>query len=239
MGIFNNKEFGNRIREARKAKGYSLENLAQAIHKTRSTTARYESGEILPDAEIISLICKELEIAEYELFNSPIKLNNLENSKNPFGVKTLYLYYKAFFKSTKKFGKGKFKLNIIEKPDCCKVDFVDYKTNKIYLSGHIVADDNIAVFIFENYKPNNPRLEISEIILNISAGMNRLMLGTLYCTNGNYVPSIRKCVISKTDVEFDDIIEQKLKVKETEKKQLIDEDVLHIELEYTEDFENE
>ena len=65
------------------------------------------------------------------------------------------------------------------------------------------------------------------------------MLGTLYCTNGNYVPSIRKCVISKTDVEFDDIIEQKLKVKETEKKQLIDEDVLHIELEYTEDFENE
>lgn len=239
MGRFNNIEFGNRLREARKAKGYSLENLAQAINKTRSTVARYESGEILADAETISLICDELEISEYELFGSPTKLNNKENSKNPFDVKTLYLYYRAFFPTTKKFGKGKFKLNIIEKSDCCNVDFVDYKTNKIYLSGHLLADNNIAVFIFENYKPNNPRLEVSEIILNISAGMNRLMLGTFYCTNGNYVPSIRKCVISKTDVEFDKNIEEKLKISKEEKNQLYEEDVLHIGLNYTEDFENE
>ena len=237
MGRFNNIEFGNRIREARKSKGYSLENLAQELNKSFSVVARYERGEILPDAETISLLCEKLEIAEYELFDSPMKINNAENSKNPFGVKTLYLYYKAFFPSTKKFGKGKFKLNIIEKPDFCKVDFVDYKTDKIYMSGHIVADGNIAVFVLENYKPNSPRLEVTEIILNISNGMDRLMMGTLYCTNGKYVPSIRKCIISKTDLEFNESMEEQLKITDIDKKQLIEEDVLHIELENIDDFE--
>lgn len=239
MGRFNNIEFGNRIREARKAKSYSLENIAKELNKSYSVIARYERGEILPDAETISLLCDKLEIAEYELFDSPIRLNNIENSKNPFGVNTLYLYYKAFFPTTKKFGKGKFKLLITEKPDCCKVDFVDYKTDKIYMSGHLLADGNIAVFILENYKPTSPRLEVTEIILNIANGMDRLILGTLHCTNGRYIPSIRKCVVSKKDIEFNEDIAKKLKIEENEKTQLINEDVLHIELINVEDFENE
>lgn len=237
MGRFNKKEFGSKIREIRKSRGFSLENLGNELNKTPSTIARYENGEILPDAETISLLCEELQISEYELFNTPIKLNNKEKSKNPFGVNTLYLYYKAFFTSTKKFGKGKFKLNIIEKEDLCKVDFVDYKTNKIYMSGHIVADDNICVFILENYKPNSPRLEVTEIILNISNGMDKPMLGTLYCTNGKYIPSIRKCIISKKDLEFNEIIQNKLKINTDNKKQLEQEDVLYVEIDNIDDYE--
>ena len=108
MGRFNKEEFGNRIREARKAKGYTLENLANAINRGFSAVAKYERGEVLPDAETISLICDELGISEYELFDSTEKINNIDNSKNPFGVKTLYLYYRAYFPTSKKFGKGKF-----------------------------------------------------------------------------------------------------------------------------------
>mgnify|MGYP001038492985 CR=1 FL=1 len=237
MGRFNKKEFGNKIREVRKSRGLSLENIGNSINKTASTIARYENGEILPDAETISLLCDELQISEYELFNTPIKLNNKDKSKNPFGVNTLYLYYKAFFSSTKKFGNGKFKLNIIEKENLCKVDFVDYKTNKIYMSGHIVSDDNICVFILENYKPNSPRLEITEIILNISNGMDKEMLGTLYCTNGKYIPSIRKCIISKKDLDFNEQIKNKLKISDNDKSQLINEDVLYIDIDNIDDYE--
>lgn len=239
MSNFNNKEFGERLRNARKTKGLSLENLAKALNKNATTIGRYENGEILPDAEQISVLCNELGIYEYELFNTSNKITNKEKSKNPFEVNSLYLYYNAFFPTTKKFGKGKFKLNIIEKANSCEVNFVDYKTNKIYMSGHILADDNIAVFVLENYKPNNPRLEVTEIIINISNGMNGLMIGTLYCTNAKYVPSIRKCIISKEDVNFDDIISEKLKISNTDKNQLEKEDVLHIELENPEDFEEE
>ncbi len=237
MGKFNKEEFGNRIKEARKTKGLSTDNLAMMINKSQSMIVRYEKGDVLPDAETISLICDKLEITENELFNTTTKINNKDMSKNPFGVKTLYLYYRAYFPSTNKFGKGKFKLNISEKDNMCFVDFVDYRTNKIYLSGHIVADGNIAVFILENYKPNSPRLEVTQIILNISNSMDRLMMGTLTSTNGKYIPSIRKCIISKEDLEYDEQIENELKISEKDKRCLEQEDILYIELENKDDFE--
>ena len=96
-------------------------------------------------------------------------------------------------------------LNIIEKDDICKVDMIDYKTNKIYLSGYLLADTNMAVFVLENYKETNLRLEVTEIILNIARGTNTLMMGTLNCTNKYYIPCFRKCLISENDLEFDEM----------------------------------
>ena len=58
MGRFNRKEFGERLKEFRKAKGYSLDNIANALNKTSATVSRYETGDILPDLETLSLICK-------------------------------------------------------------------------------------------------------------------------------------------------------------------------------------
>ena len=237
MGRFNKEEFGNRIKEIRKAKGLSTENLAMMINKSQSIVSRYESGAVLPDAETITILCDALGIAENDLFNSNDKISNKDMSINPFGVKTLYLYYRAFNKSKEKFFRGKFKLIIREKDNVCKVDMVDYKTDKIYLSGHILADSNIAIFLLENYKPSSPRLEVTEIILNISDCMDRLMFGTLTSTNGNYVPSIRKCIISKEDIEYDDKIEESLEISNKDKDVLLKENVLYIDIENKDDYE--
>ena len=239
MGRFNKEEFGMRIKEARKNKGLSTENLAMMLKKSQSTITRYESGEILPDAETISLICDELEITENDLFNSNEKINNKDMSKNPFGVKALYLYYRAYNKKKDKFFRGKFKLIIREKDNICKVDFVDYKTNKIYLSGNLLADTHLAIFLLENYKPSSPRLEVTEIILNISDCMDRLMFGTLTSTNGNYVPSIRKCAICKEDVEYDDKMEELLKISDKDRDVLLKENILYIDIENKDDYEEE
>ena len=236
MAEFNKKEFGEKLRNARRAKGLSLENVGNAIGENATTVGRYEKGEVLPDAEQIYLLCNELEISENELFNRT-KIQNLENSKNPFEVNTLFLYYIAYFPKTNKYDKGKFKLKIIEKEDICQVDMVDYKTNKIYLSGYVLADSNIAVFVLENYKPNNLRLEITEIILNIARGTNELMLGSLHCTNGSYVPSNRKCIISKKDVDFTDDLLDKIKFTEQEQKELKDIDILYLDVTNKYDFE--
>ena len=74
--MFNKKDFGIKIKVARKSRGLSQENLGKAIGKNATTIGRYESGEIMPDAEQISLICDELGIAEYELFDTSSKILN-------------------------------------------------------------------------------------------------------------------------------------------------------------------
>lgn len=236
MAEFNKKEFGEKLRNVRKSKGLSLENIGKAIGKNATTVGRYESGEILPDAEQIYLLCNELEISESELFNRS-KIQNIENSKNPFEVNALFLYYIAYFPKTGRYDKGKFKLIITEKEDMCQVDMVDYKTDKIYLSGYVLADSNIAVFVLENYKPNNLRLEITEIILNIARGTNELMLGSLHCTNGNYVPSNRKCIISKKDLDFSDDMLEKLKITKSELDELNEKNILYLDVINKYDFE--
>lgn len=238
MSNFNKKEFGENIKKYRRIKGLSQENLAMALGKTPATIARYETGEIMPSAEQIYMICKELDIYEYQLFNSTKKINNADTIVNPFNTDILYLYYIAYYPKSKKYDKAKFRLKLIEKPDICKVDFIDYKTDFIYLSGYLQADHHIAVFVFENYKENNLRFELSHLILNIVDGTNKLMIGTIHCTNGEYTPSIRKCLVSKEDLDFTDKLLNKLKITDIEKEQLNNNNILYLDITNTSDFEN-
>ncbi len=239
MSSFNKKEFGENIRKFRKAKGLSQENLAMAINKTPATIARYENGEIIPNAEQIYLICNELGIYEYELFNNTRKITNTENCTNPFNTDILYIYYIAYYPKSKKYDKAKFRLKLTQKPDLCRVDFMEYKQEYIYLSGYLQADHHMAVFVFENYKENNLRFELSHIILNIVNGTDKLMLGTFHCTNGEYTPSIRKCIVSKNDIEFTDDLLDKLKITEAEKENLNEHNILYLDITDTYAFENE
>lgn len=239
MSKFNRVEFGNNLKKTRKAKGLSQENLAKVINKNASTIARFESGRLSPNAEEISLMCDELGINEYELFKTSTEnIINIENSKNPFEVKELFLYYQAYYPNSNTYKVSKFKIKITEKPEKCKIDFVDYKTNKVYMTGHILSDTNIAIFIFENYKSYSPRLEVTEIILNISNGIDGVMLGTLTCTNGQYVPSIRKCAISKKDIEITEDLINKLKITEKEKSDLNENNILYLNINNIYDYEN-
>ena len=239
MPSFDKKDFGENIRKFRRIKGLSQENLAMVLNKTSATIARYENGEIIPNAEQIHLICNELGIYEYELFNSTRKITNIENSSNPFNTDMIYLYYIAYYPKSKKYDKGKFRLKLIQNPDLCKVDFMDYKKDFIYLTGYLQADNHIAVFVFENYKENNLRFELSYIIVNIARGTNKLMLGTFHCTNGQYIPSIRKCIVSKKDIEFTDELLEKLKITDIEKENLNKTDILYLDITDTYNFENE
>lgn len=214
--------------------------MARVINKNVSTIVRFESGRLSPNAEEITLICNELGINEYELFkNSADNIINIENNKNPFKVKELFLYYQAYYSSTNSYKVSKFKIRITEKQEKCQVDFVDYKTNKIYMTGYILADTNIAIFVFENYKEYSPRLEVTEIILNISNGIDGIMLGTLTCTNGQYIPSIRKCAISKEDVEISKELINKLNITNEEINKLKNNNILYLNINNLYDFENQ
>lgn len=64
------------------------------------------------------------------------------------------------------------------------------------------------------------------------------MLGTFHCTNGEYVPSIRKCIISKDDLEFTDNLLEKLKITDAEKETLNQNNILYLDITDKYDFEN-
>lgn len=64
------------------------------------------------------------------------------------------------------------------------------------------------------------------------------MLGTFHFTNGEYVPSIRKCIISKDDLEFTDNLLEKLKITDAEKETLNQNNILYLDITDKYDFEN-
>lgn len=236
MAEFNRKEFGEKLRKFRKDRGLSQENLAMTIGKNATTIGRFESGRLIPDAEQIFLLCKELEISENDLFSIDSKIH-YKDSLNPFGVNTLYIYYNGYYPTSKKFDKCKFKINILPKSNYCEIEFVDYKTSKIYMIGHIETDNFMAFLKFNNYKPTSPRLECTQININIANGTDRLMRGTLFCTNGKYEPSSRKCFISKTDLDFTDEMLDELKITTEEFEKMQKTNIWYIDIENKEDFE--
>ena len=218
---FNKIEFGNKLKEARIKKELSLRYIAKMLGKAPSTISRYENGVIIPSAKEISKLCEILDIYKGELYEeNEEKILNLDNSKNPFKVNKLYLYYLGYTSKTK-IGKFKLVIDLKEKSNYIEVMISDFKTNKIILKGHLLADDFIATIRTENYKTNYPRLETNQIILNISGGTEDFIRGIMLCTNGEYIPNVKKCIVTKKNLAFDDDLIKMLELDETEKKQLL------------------
>ena len=230
MSNFDSKIFGENIRKFRKEKGLSQENLAYAINKTKGTISRIENGELLPNAEEINIICNELGIYESDLFNREYAFSNKKNVNNPFGVDKLYVYFNSFNPNTKKFNKDKWIINIREKVDRIEVDFVNSHNNIIYSSGYMLSDDMVAFLSFENYKPNQMRLDICEMIIRVCFGTDELMMGAYFGTNAQYEPSIRKCYFSKKDIPFTDEMLEDLKPTESELKKLKEDYALYFDI---------
>lgn len=201
MSNFNSKEFGRNIRIARKMKGLTQDQLGFLIGKDGSSIGRFENGDVSPTAKDISKICKELDVEPYQLFETNFRIKNTSKNINPFKTDTLFLYYIGYEKVSKKYIPFKIKLKLHNNNGICTIDYTSVQNDKIYLSGYILADDNIAFCIFENNKEVSPRLEVGELIINISSGTDNIMIGSYTGTNGQYIPSFRKCLISKENYE--------------------------------------
>ena len=96
MSDFNSKEFGNKLRELRKSKGLSQDNLANKLNISRTTIGRFESGEMIPNAQIIKELCEILGVYSTELFEMDYKIKNKDDIKNPFKANCLYMYFNAW-----------------------------------------------------------------------------------------------------------------------------------------------
>jgi transcriptional regulator with XRE-family HTH domain len=66
------KTLGDRIQEQRKAKGLSQSDLAKAVKVHFSNIGRYERGEAMPAADILSRIAQTLDVSQDFLINGTL-----------------------------------------------------------------------------------------------------------------------------------------------------------------------
>lgn len=238
MKNYDSKEFGLNLKNARKQAGLSQENLAYVLKTTTATISRFEKGVTIPTIKQVFTMCNEIGISIDKLFNCYGKIINKENSKNVFKTDTLYLFYKGIYPTTQKTALLKFKIEITERDESVEVNLLDYKTNKIYMTGYMLSDNNsICDMIFENYKANNNKYEVGIITVNISSNMDKLMLGVLRATNSKNIPNDRKCIISRKDVEFTEDMLEYLKITDAEKININENDAWYIDITNKEDYE--
>ncbi len=231
MSDFDSKDFGERLKTYRLKKGLSQENIATIINKTKATVSRYESGEVLPDVKDISKICEALEIYEADLYeNNVVRTMQDNKSKNPFNTNKLYVYFNAYNFRTKKFAPDKYILELEQKQNICKVKFIDYHDGRIYSEGYLIGNEEIVFAVMENYKPTSSRVDVCIIEINICNGIDGLMLGGYFGTNAKCEPSLRKCYISKKDMDFTKEMIENLKLNENEKEILNNQNALYLDI---------
>jgi len=85
-------EIGKSIRIYRNARQISLSQLAQAIHKTKSTMSKYENGEITIDVDTLSDIAAVLKVPPEQLFHAAAKTSSSPESGDISRVSCQYLY---------------------------------------------------------------------------------------------------------------------------------------------------
>lgn len=91
------REVGSRIRYARKSRGMSMDELAQAIYKTRSAISKYENGQISVDIATLYDIANALKVSIYDLLyrNTP-DIDQEYNAEVPAffrDASQLYMYF--------------------------------------------------------------------------------------------------------------------------------------------------
>lgn len=63
------KEFGERLRNLRKAKGYTQQDMARLLNISRSTYTYYETGKSQPGFQNLKKICEILEVDYNNILN--------------------------------------------------------------------------------------------------------------------------------------------------------------------------
>ena len=87
------KRLGQIAREYRKARNMSIEEVGDAIGKSKATVNRYETGEIVMDILTALELCNVLNIDLNDICKKEVHSIEKDVNINPFKSDLLYLYY--------------------------------------------------------------------------------------------------------------------------------------------------
>ena len=210
-------KIGKMIREARKSKGLSVEELANKICKSITTMYKYERDEVIPDLVTILEICNVLGLDINDLtIQDRIEVNR-ETSINPFPTDTLYIYYLGFGSL------AEYRLKITPENGVMKVEFL-LGDDQVYYVGTIESNSDLAFISLKNYYAVNQCFEKLLITINMKFCVDGMNTGVILALREEVnQPVIKKIILSRKRInenEKDEII-KRLNLTESEKANLL------------------
>ena len=210
-------KIGKMIREARKSKGLSVEELANKICKSITTMYKYERDEVIPDLVTILEICNVLGLDINDLtIQDRIEVNR-ETSINPFPTDTLYIYYLGFGSL------AEYRLKITPENGVMKVEFL-LGDDQVYYVGTIESNSDLAFISLKNYYAVNQCFEKLLITINMKFCVDGMNTGVILALREEVnQPVIKKIILSRKKInenEKDEII-KRLNLTESEKANLL------------------
>lgn len=189
----NLENVGKKIKYFRKAKNMSMEELGNAIGKSKATINRYENNEILLDFLTALEICNVLNIDLNDICD--MSLHNIENTitSNPFGSNVLYLYYiskNGIVISSIEITQTKYSNYVLMKNGLTKTSY------KQEYTGVLESNYNTA-FISLTNAITNPGLDKFQIEIDLHSKFDNLFYGMfLGISNYTHKPTARKCIVT-------------------------------------------
>lgn len=218
MYDINNLNIGKALRKYRKLKHLSLQYVGDKIYKTKATMSKYENGEITPDFNTVLELCNILDIDLSTLVPS---INSICSSNLPFDTDTLYLYYLT---------SNKLITSTIKIQTGTNNKYLAYFYNGIknnaenpayYYEGNIEYFENVAYMNFKNIDFSRLGMERVQIIINLPlSNINNYYNCFITEFSSNFIPVVKKGILSTTSLDKSKINFKKLKVSPQELKRI-------------------
>lgn len=156
------KHVGERIRQARKTRGMTLQQLADSIHKSRASMSKYENGEITLDIQTLHEISSVLQVPLASLTddkpeedNAPRLIADAEGQSPFFQADRLYFYfydgrYKRLKNGVINIHKDERRSGDYEASLSISAVTPTGRSSEIYYTGKVVYSDMLIRFSFVN-----------------------------------------------------------------------------------------
>lgn len=201
---------GNKIKLYRKQKKMSVEELAKAIGKSKSTISKYETGKIIIDIETLEDIARAFGVSITQLIEKDNEdISSEETLRGFFSNNTFYIYF--YDGRVKKIIKGLLKINkyIIKSVRKASIymdvqNFSDFENCKTLYYGETEVNDIVTNMLFTNQAN-----EIEKInIIAINPMSNEIAVSAMLSgISGNpFIPAAFKCLISLKPLKEDDVL---------------------------------
>lgn len=186
---------GKKLKDIRKAKNVTLQELGEKIGKVKATIYKYESGEIIPDIITLQEIANILEVGLNSFCTLDLDIDEIERSNNPFNINTLYLYYISHEKLIVSL------LDVIEHDNRQKVILYNAikgtsKDCAFKYEGILESDGEAAFFNLRTMSING-KFEKVLITVDLKYISDGKYIGSIAGTTGDNTPCIKKCMITK------------------------------------------
>ena len=218
-----NRYVGTRIRNYRKMKKMTLQELADRIYKSRATVSKYETGEIVLDVETLSRIAEVLEVRPADIMDwapkrrEEVQVSMIREGESPFfRADILYFYYldgrydrlkEAVIHINKEHpDEG----GLYEAQMSLRSTSASGRSSEVYYAGNVLYSDMLIRFSF-----TNTCNKLEEDLLYIFNPLEvRPFTEGLLCgiSSTDLMPCAFKCLVSLTPNEDYEILREHLKL---------------------------